>query len=161
MSLYFTSCEFYTIESHSPLAPTSSVFRFCPFPLFFSLTISATVFPEPLDPCSVINLMDLFTICSYHKCFIFSMHRLKLDCVLAYSLCSSWSTSTPNCFLRLRSSFHKSAHRAHHFRGLPVSCLSSSFLQSYVLLFLLCFFISEIFLHPQKVLYAKFGKQIY
>lgn len=53
----------------------------------------------------------LVTICSYHKCFIFSMHRLKLDCcMLAYFLCSSWSTSTQNTvFLSLlQSSLYES-----------------------------------------------------
>lgn len=99
----------------------------------------------------------LVTICSYHKCFIFSMHRLKLDCcMLAYFLCSSWSTSTQNTvFLSLlQSSLYESTLVAWQFLELQVCYLSSSFL--------FFSFTAEVsFSNPQKFLCAKFGKQIY
>lgn len=107
--------------------------------------------------------MDLFTICSYHKCFIFSMHRLKLGllCVGIFSMQQLVNFNSKHCFLTLRSPFHKRTLRACRFLELPVSCSSSSFLKFYVL-FLLYFFTSEVsFFSPQKILYAKFGKQIY
>lgn len=106
--------------------------------------------------------MDLFTICSYHKCFIFSMHRLKLGllCVGIFSMQQLVHFASEHCFLRFRSSFLRSAPRAGHLLELPVSCELKLF--QILRLVLLYFFTSEVsFFHPQKILYAKFGKQIY
>lgn len=91
-------CEFYTVEGlffcFSLLSPSLSLL--CFYCIFF-LTISTFPFSPygPMLDCT--NFMDFLPFCSYHKCFIFSMHRLKLDCcMLAYFLCSSWSISTQN-----------------------------------------------------------------
>lgn len=100
VSFYFTR-KFYTTENHPP-PPASPFFFFKRLPcfhffFFLPLTISTEQSLLPFrTPAKLYRLDGLVTICSYHKCFIFSMHRLELDCcVSAYFLCSSWSTSTP------------------------------------------------------------------
>lgn len=104
--------------------------------------------------------MDLFTICSYHKCFIFSMHRLKLGllCVGIFSMQQLINVNSKHCF-KLGSSSHRRTLGACHVLELPVSSLSSSF--TIYVLFLLYFLTSELsFFNPQEIVYAKFGKQI-
>lgn len=106
--------------------------------------------------------MDLFTIAVTISALPSLCTGLTWDCcVLAYSLCSSWSISTRNTvFFSYEVHFTK-VLLEHVTFSLPVSCLSSSFFKFYVW-FLLYFFTSEVsFFNPQKILYAKFGKQIY
>lgn len=103
--------------------------------------------------------MDLFTICSYHKCFIFSMHRLKLGLLCVGILSMQQLINSKHCFLTLGSSSHRRTLGACHVLELPVSSLSSSF--TIYVLFLLYFLTSELsFFNPQEIVYAKFGKQI-
>lgn len=83
--------------------------------------------------------------------------------MLAYSLCSSWSTSTQNT-VSLRSvpeSISQTYSQSMSLSRVAGKLFELKLFKIYVLV-LLYFFTSEVsFFSPQKILYAKFGKQIY
>lgn len=86
VSLYFTGLwilynwrSFFFFLLLPSLVQASSL-----FPLdFFSSPFLLTIFSPPYGPMlGCTTLYGPVTICNYHKCFIFSMHRLKLDCCM-------------------------------------------------------------------------------
>lgn len=134
---------------------------------FFFLPISTYhLFPPLRTHARLYTLYGPVTICNYHKCFIFSMHRLKLDCcMLAHFSMQQLVNfnSKPVTFVTKFLFLKAVLFVAWQFLELQVSYLSSGF--SVYLVFVLFFSpsssSSEVSLsNPLKLLCAKFGKQI-